>query len=76
MQRGFDLWGHDRGPLGGEWCGLPEFEGYEEGDFPVAEDMDSRTFRLPTYIEPVDGHAEDVITAFRRVADHHESLAE
>jgi len=76
MQRGFDLWGHDRGPLGGEWCGLPEFEGYEEGDFPVAEDMDSRTFKMPTYIDPVDGHADDVITAFRRVADSYESLAE
>lgn len=69
MQDGFDLWGEGRGPLGGEWCGLPEFEGYEEGDFPVAEDIDDRTFRLPTYIEPVDGHLDDVVAAFRKVAE-------
>jgi dTDP-4-amino-4,6-dideoxygalactose transaminase len=74
MQRGFDLWGQDRGPLGGEWCGLSEFEGYDEGDFPVAEDIDERTFRLPTYIDPEDGHLNDVVTAFRKVADCHGQL--
>ena len=74
MQRGFDLWGHDRGPLGGEWCGLPEFEGYDEGDFPIAEDIDGRTFRLPTYIEPEEGHLDDVVAAFRKVSEAHERL--
>lgn len=76
MQRGFDLWGHDRGPLGGEWCGLPAFEGYAEGDFPVAEEMDIRAFKLSTYIEPTDGYLDDVVEGFRKVADAHERLLE
>jgi dTDP-4-amino-4,6-dideoxygalactose transaminase len=76
MQRGFDLWGHDRGPLGGEWCGLPAFEGYEEGDFPVAEDIDRRTFKLSTYIEPVDDYVDDVVEAFRTVAEASDQLRE
>jgi dTDP-4-amino-4,6-dideoxygalactose transaminase len=74
MREGFDLWGDDRGPLGAAWHGLPEFEGYEDGDFPVAEDLNGRTFRLSTYIEPADGHLDDLIAAFRKVADHHAEL--
>lgn len=74
MRDGFDLWKHDRGPLGGEWCGLPEFEGYDDGEFPVAEDIDQRTFRLSTYIEPEETHLDDVVTAFRTVAESHERL--
>ncbi|HIE04263.1 MAG TPA: DegT/DnrJ/EryC1/StrS family aminotransferase, partial [Candidatus Latescibacteria bacterium] len=36
---GFDLWGMGRGPLGGEFEGLPSFKPYKPGDFPVAEDL-------------------------------------
>jgi len=74
MTDGFDLWGEGRGPLGDEWCGLPEFEGYESGDFPVAEELDQRVFRLPTYIEPEAGYLDDVVAAFQKVADCHQQL--
>jgi len=72
--RGFDLWGHNRGPLGGEFLGLPPYEGYNEGDFPVAELLSKNFFTLPIYIEPKDGFLDQYIGAFRKVIGNYEEL--
>lgn len=72
---GFDLWGEDRGPLGGEFCGLPEFEPYEEGDFPVTEELNERVLSLSCYIEPVDGYLEQQIAALKKVVENADRLA-
>ena len=72
--RGFDLWNHNRGPLGGEWCGLPPFKGYKKGDFPVAERMVNRVITLPAYIDPKEGFLDQYIEAFRKVTSNYEYL--
>jgi len=72
---GYDLWGEDRGPLGGTFCGLPPFDTYEAGDFPVTEALDERVLRLPSYLEPVEGTVARTVEAFEKVAAEHERLA-
>jgi len=72
--RGFDLWGHGRGPLGGEFCGLPPFKPYKRGDFPVSESLVDKVFTLPAYIDPKEGFLEQYIEAFRKVCENYEAL--
>lgn len=72
--RGFDLWGRGRGPLGGEFCGLPPFKRYKKGDFPVAEGLANRVLTLPAYIEPKEGFLEQYVEAFRKVVANYKSL--
>jgi len=74
FQRGFDLWGRNRGPLGGEFFGLPPFKGYKWGDFPVAESLLNRVLTIPAYIEPEEGLIEQIIEAFRKVCDNYKQL--
>lgn len=76
FREGFDLWGDDRGPLGVEFCGLPPFEGYSEGDYPVSEALDERVLTLPSYIEPPGDLVDNIATAFKKVAVHAESLSQ
>jgi hypothetical protein len=66
---GYDLWGNDRGPLGGEFCGLSPFSTYSRGDFPVTEALDERVLRLPSYIEPATGTSEQLAGCFEKVAE-------
>lgn len=66
--RGFDLWGHDRGPLGSD------FKVYKKGDFPVAESLSDKVLTIPTYIETKDGFLDQYIDAFRKVISNHRSL--
>jgi dTDP-4-amino-4,6-dideoxygalactose transaminase len=73
-RRGFDLWGHDRGPLGGEFLGLPPYEVYKEGDFPRSEDLHGRVFNIPSYIEPKEGFLDQFIGAFEKVTSNYKSL--
>lgn len=65
FQEGYDLWGGDRGPLSGEFCGLPPFEPYEPNDLPVASELHERVITVPTAIEPRDGLLEQYVDAFR-----------
>ncbi|HID95563.1 MAG TPA: DegT/DnrJ/EryC1/StrS family aminotransferase [Candidatus Latescibacteria bacterium] len=74
FREGFDLWGRDRGPLGGEFCGLPPFKPYKEGDFPVAEDVHRRVINIPSYINPAEGFLDQLIGAFRKVVENYKSL--
>jgi len=66
--RGFDLWGHNRGPLGSD------FEVKGKGSFPVAETLDKRFFTIPSYIEPKEGFLDQYIKAFRKVVENHKLL--
>lgn len=72
--RGFDLWGHGRGPLGSEFCGLPPFTVYKRGDFPVSESVMDKVLTLPAYIEPKEGFLDQYIEAFRKVTQNYEAL--
>ncbi|MBT3375356.1 MAG: hypothetical protein HN742_17200 [Lentisphaerae bacterium] len=62
---GFDLFGHDRGPIcptdstgfDGPW------QGYEEGDFPVSEATHANLVFLPMLSDPVPGAAGKILDA-------------
>ena len=66
---GYDLWGKGRGPLGDAWCGLPPFEGYEPGEFPITEELDDRVLRIDSFIDPAPGAIEQIVGAIEQVAD-------
>ncbi|MFC7222607.1 DegT/DnrJ/EryC1/StrS family aminotransferase [Halalkalicoccus sp. GCM10025322] len=69
FEEGYDLWGKGRSPIQGEFCGLPPYEGYEEGDFPVSEDLDRRVLTVSSYIEPEDGFVDQFVHAFEKVVE-------
>ncbi len=69
IQRGFDLYGHNRGPI------PPGTYNYKKGDFPVTEALlGGLALRLPAYIEPAEGVLEQIIVAFRKVGENYRSL--
>ncbi|MCL7418998.1 MAG: hypothetical protein M8354_14345, partial [Halalkalicoccus sp.] len=70
FEEGYDLWGRGRSPIDGEFCGLPEYEGYQEGDFPVSEDLDERVVTVGSFIDPKDGFVDQVVNAFEKVVRH------
>ncbi|GIV20658.1 MAG: aminotransferase DegT [Armatimonadota bacterium] len=74
FRKGFDLWGRGRGPLGGEFFGLPPFEGYKDGDFPQAEKVAGNILHIRPIIEPAEGLVEQIAQAFEKVIAHHERL--
>jgi len=74
FKQGFDIWGHNRGPLKGEFFGLPPYEGYKEGDFPIAERLSKSFFTLPIYIEPKEDFVDECGTAFRKVTTNYRDL--
>ena len=67
FEEGYDLWGRGRSPIDGEFCGLPEYEGYQEGDFPVSEDLDDRVITVASYIDPKEGFVDQLSDAFEKV---------
>ncbi len=61
IQRGFDLYGHGRGPIAsGSY-------NYKVGDLPVAEDLCGRIMFVPAYIDPPEGLLDQIAAAFRKV---------
>ena len=74
FRKGFDLWGNSRGPLGGEFFGLPPFEGYKDGDFPQAERVAGNILHLRPVIEPPEELVEQIARAFEKVIAQHEQL--
>lgn len=66
--RGFDLWGHDRGPLGSD------FRVYRKDDFSVAEALSDKVLTMPAYIETKEGFLDQYIDAFRKVTSNYKSL--
>ena len=71
---GYDLWVDDRGPLGGAFCGLPPYDTYEAGDFPINEKLNDRGIHLPSYIEPAEGTVEQLVGIFEKVLGHPSSI--
>lgn len=74
FRKGFDLWGRGRGPLGGEFFGLPPFVGYKDGDFPQAEKVVGNILHIRPIIEPAEGLVEQIARAFEKVIAHHQDL--
>lgn len=70
FREGYDLWGNGRSPIQGEFCGLPPYEGYAEGDFPISEALDERVLTVASYIEPEDGFVDQLAHAFEKVVGH------
>jgi hypothetical protein len=52
---GFDIYGGNRGPMGGD------YPGYKPGDFPGAGEMHAKLVFLPMLTDPVDGAAEEIL---------------
>jgi dTDP-4-amino-4,6-dideoxygalactose transaminase len=65
---GFDLFGHNRGPL----CG--DYAGYKWGDFPVTEKMYENLLFLPVVSDPVPGAAKQVLERIRHVVEHADQI--
>ncbi len=61
--QGFDVFGRNRGPLGGD------YPGYRPGDFPITEKMHARLVFLPVLSNPRPGAARFVLEALRRAAE-------
>lgn len=68
FREGYDMYGGGRGPLAGD------FKPYKEGDFPITEQVHRRVVNLPGWIEPAPGLLDQIVEAFRKVADKYESL--
>jgi dTDP-4-amino-4,6-dideoxygalactose transaminase len=60
--KGFDLFGHGRGPLIEDW------EGHAPDDFPVTEKMWKQLLFLPVLSDPVPGAAQKVLGVLRDTA--------
>jgi dTDP-4-amino-4,6-dideoxygalactose transaminase len=58
---GFDVFTRNRGPLGGD------YRGYQQGDFPVTEDVFERLIFLPMLSDPLPEAAEKIAGILRRV---------
>lgn len=54
--------------------GLPPFKPYKRGDLPITEDLATRVFTIPPYIEPEEGLIEQIIEAFKKVVDNYTKL--
>lgn len=65
---GFDLFGHNRGPL----CG--DYKGYKEGDFPATEKMHANLVFLPTLSDPVPGAARQILDRIRGIAENADKI--
>lgn len=61
---GFDLFGHNRGPLCGE-----DYKGYQEGDFPVTERMHANLVFLPVLSDPVPDAAKKILERIHKAVD-------
>ena len=51
-----------------------DYEGYSAGDLPITEKVCSQLIFLPLLTKPVDGAAEQILTAIRKVSDNSEML--
>ena len=69
IQRGFDVYGHGRGPIG------PGTYSYKRGDFPVTEALlGGQATVLPAYVEPADGAIDQIIAGYKKVAAGYREL--
>jgi dTDP-4-amino-4,6-dideoxygalactose transaminase len=60
--QGFDIFGHGRGPLSGD------YPGYREGDLPVTEKLVSELVFLPVLSDPIPGAAGLILETLKKAA--------
>ncbi len=60
FSEGFDLFTRNRGPL----CG--DYQGYQEGDFPITEEIFKRLLFLPMLSDPVPEAVDKIVTMLKR----------
>lgn len=74
FSEGLDIFTDGRGSICPTAMG-GDYEGYSEGDLPVTEKVCSQLIFLPLLTKPVDGAAEQILTAIRKVSTHADMLA-
>ena len=52
-----------------------DYPGYKEGDLPISEKAWDKLIMLPMLSDPIEGAAENVIAAIRKIAQHADRLA-
>ncbi|MCE5315913.1 MAG: DegT/DnrJ/EryC1/StrS family aminotransferase [Parachlamydia sp.] len=72
FRKGFDLWGHDRGPIGKPWAGLDNFAGYSETDFPISESLSQKVFTLPSFVDVDTEYYLRLVQALRKIRKDHQ----
>lgn len=73
FSEGLDVFTDGRGSICPTKMG-GDYEGYSEGDLPVTEKACSQLIFLPLLTEPVDGAAEQILRAIRKVSTHADML--
>ncbi len=71
---GLDIFTGGRGPLCTPQMG-GDYPGYKEGDLPISEKAWDKLIMLPMLSDPIEGAAENVIAAIRKIAQHADRLA-
>jgi dTDP-4-amino-4,6-dideoxygalactose transaminase len=61
--QGFDLYGHGRGPLSGDYAG------YQKGDLPITETLVSELVFLPVLSDPIPGAADLILDSLSKAAE-------
>ncbi len=73
FSEGLDIFTNGRGSLCTTEMG-GDYEGYSAGDLPITEKVCTQLIFLPLLTKPVDGSAERILTAIRKVSDHAEMI--
>ena len=68
FSQGFDIFTRSRGPLCTPDMG-GDYQGYNEGDFPVTEDTYSNLMFLPVLTDAVEGAADRILSAIHKAVD-------
>ncbi len=68
FSQGFDIFTRGRGPLCTPDMG-GDYQGYNEGDFPVTEDTYSNLMFLPVLTDAVEGAADRILSAIHKAVD-------
>ena len=69
FSEGLDIFMNGRGSLCTTEMG-GDYEGYSEGDLPITEKVVSQLIFLPLLTKPIDGAAEQILSAIRKVSNH------
>lgn len=74
FSHGFDLWGHQRGPIDGPWAGLNHYQKCTKADYPIAEQMVQKVFTLPSFIEINPDYFAKLNASFRKLQENQRYL--
>jgi len=65
---GYDMYGNGMFGIAGD------YQGYKTGDLPVTEETCRNIIGMPIFIDEVPGYSDQVIAAFKKVAEHYRDL--